>query len=302
MAYSAVPTVNTNDPWSASDHNTYVKDNFAYFKALTDKLVGVCITPQFRLSLTTGDPIGTNTSGGTLYYVPYNGNAIQLYDGASWQVFASAELSLALSVTAEKNYDVFVDYNGGNPTLRLSSAWTNDTTRADALAYQNGRLVKSGTPAYLFVGTIRASASNTTADSVTQRFVWNMYNRLFRRVMVLNSTAHTYNGAMRLWNNSSTNNLVAFVIGEAQDVQMSFSMAGKTASNGTYMLVKMYVDDADGGLNTAEQTQSYLAQYIQFGAPFIRALSAGYHYAQIKEQSNNNADFYTFQMDFAVMM
>jgi hypothetical protein len=29
MSYSAVPTVATGDNWSASDHNTYVKDNFA---------------------------------------------------------------------------------------------------------------------------------------------------------------------------------------------------------------------------------------------------------------------------------
>jgi len=38
MAYTAVPTVNTGDPWSASDHNTYIKDNLAYLKTETDKL------------------------------------------------------------------------------------------------------------------------------------------------------------------------------------------------------------------------------------------------------------------------
>lgn len=39
MAYTEVPTVNTSDSWSASDHNTYVKDNFIYFKNKTDLLV-----------------------------------------------------------------------------------------------------------------------------------------------------------------------------------------------------------------------------------------------------------------------
>ncbi len=29
MAYNAVPTQNTGDEWSAAEHNTYVKDNFA---------------------------------------------------------------------------------------------------------------------------------------------------------------------------------------------------------------------------------------------------------------------------------
>ena len=39
MAYTAVPTVNTNDSWSASDHNTYIKDNFAYIKSALDATV-----------------------------------------------------------------------------------------------------------------------------------------------------------------------------------------------------------------------------------------------------------------------
>lgn len=30
--YTAVPTVSTGDPWTASDHNTHVQQNFAYFK------------------------------------------------------------------------------------------------------------------------------------------------------------------------------------------------------------------------------------------------------------------------------
>lgn len=38
MAYTAVPTVNTGDPWSASDHNTYIKDNLAYLKTEADKI------------------------------------------------------------------------------------------------------------------------------------------------------------------------------------------------------------------------------------------------------------------------
>jgi len=29
MAYSPLPTVNTGDPWTAANHNTYIRDNFA---------------------------------------------------------------------------------------------------------------------------------------------------------------------------------------------------------------------------------------------------------------------------------
>jgi len=30
MSYTAVPTVATGDPWSAANHNTYIRDNFAW--------------------------------------------------------------------------------------------------------------------------------------------------------------------------------------------------------------------------------------------------------------------------------
>lgn len=43
MAYSVVPTVNTGDTWTAANHNTYVKDNFAYLYARS--------TGRLRMSL-----------------------------------------------------------------------------------------------------------------------------------------------------------------------------------------------------------------------------------------------------------
>lgn len=57
MAYSAVPTVNTNDSWSASDHNTYIKDNLAYLKTETDKL-NVLYSTIVVLSPTTACAVG----------------------------------------------------------------------------------------------------------------------------------------------------------------------------------------------------------------------------------------------------
>jgi hypothetical protein len=143
---------------------------------------GLGFAPQFRLSLTSGNPTDTadKTSSGTVYYTPYGGNAIQLYNGTNWEVFALSELSLALTATVDKNYDIFIDYNAGTPQMILGSAWTDANTRADALAYQNGRLIKSGTAAYLYVGTIRADGTDTTIDSMAKRFVYNHYNKVYK--------------------------------------------------------------------------------------------------------------------------
>ena len=37
-SYTALATVSTGDPWTASDHNIHIKDNFTYFKDLTDDI------------------------------------------------------------------------------------------------------------------------------------------------------------------------------------------------------------------------------------------------------------------------
>ena len=52
MAYTAVPEVNTNDQWSASDHNTYIRDNLAYLKAAADAAASAA-PPKARATATT---------------------------------------------------------------------------------------------------------------------------------------------------------------------------------------------------------------------------------------------------------
>lgn len=37
-SYTAVPTSNTGDTWTAANQNTYLKDNMTYFKDLTDDM------------------------------------------------------------------------------------------------------------------------------------------------------------------------------------------------------------------------------------------------------------------------
>jgi hypothetical protein len=152
-----------------------------------------------RLSLETGVSVSSTdqTAKSTLYLALHNGNQIGLYNGSAWTVVTITELSLALSgLTSGKNYDVFVDYNSGTPQLVLSAAWTNDTTRADALAVQDGIVVKSGSATLRHAGTIRTTGTTTTEDSgggsTTQvggkRFVWNRYNQVERDIKVIDTT------------------------------------------------------------------------------------------------------------------
>lgn len=133
-----------------------------------------------RLTLTSGTPVTTSnvTAAGTLYFTPYKGAQVALYDGSNWRLYTFSEISVSLTLTSGKNYDVFLYDNAGTLTLELSTAWTNDTTRADALTTQNGVQVKSGATTRRYLGTIRASASNQTEDSDSKRYVWNYYNQV----------------------------------------------------------------------------------------------------------------------------
>jgi hypothetical protein len=174
-----------------------------------------------RLTTESGVAISTadRTAQGTLYYTPYAASPwvsrVSLYDGTRWRLYSFSEVSLTLTLTDAKNYDVFLYDAAGTLTLELSAAWTTDSTRADALTTQDGVTVKSGATTRRWVGTIRASGTNTTEDSTAKRLVWNVANRVPRRLSKSSTSGHTYNSASyRAWNNDTANR-VALVQGEA---------------------------------------------------------------------------------------
>jgi len=145
-----------------------------------------------RLTLTSGDPEGNTsvTAGTTLYYSPYNGNDLALYDGTKWINYTFGELPLVLTgLVANTLFDVFAYNNAGTPTLSVT-AWSSATVRATELIRQDGVLVKSGGTGYRYLGTIRTTATaGTCADSKYQRFVWNYYNRINTQGVTYNTNA-----------------------------------------------------------------------------------------------------------------
>lgn len=237
---------------------TYTSGALTTAMALID---GLGFTPQFRLSLTSGNPINLadEAETSTVYYTPYGGTAIQLYNGSAWEVFTLSELSLVLTATVDKNYDIFIDYNAGTPQMVLGSAWTNDTTRADALAYQNGRLVKSGTAAYLYVGTIRANNTDKTINTDSLRYVYNYYNKIQRSSRVYGDSTKT----------------IDFVLGIEETFTASLSGylssgAGAVAGAVGVNLLLSTVGSGDAWLTTEDDTNKIeVPFYIQFTTKFI---------------------------------
>jgi len=190
-----------------------------------------------RLTLESGVAVSTTDQTGktTVYFTPYKGNRIALFDLAAWDTLTFAETSLALgTLTSGKNYDVFGYDNGGTFALELSAAWTNDTTRADALAVQDGVLCKSGALTRRYLGTFRTTSTTTTEDSAGgtttnvggKRFLWNYYNRVERDFGVID-TANSWTYTTNTWRqaNGNAGNKVEFVVGVNEDAVRAVGVA-----------------------------------------------------------------------------
>ena len=95
------------------------------------------------------------TAATTIYYSPYVGNQIPIWNGSSFSILVFPELSLALSASAQASnniYDACVFNNAGNPVAVFGPAWQTSTAGSGArgtgagttqLARQNGILVNA---------------------------------------------------------------------------------------------------------------------------------------------------------------
>lgn len=192
-----------------SDINTYIADNSSgdiseadvrqrfidvtdSMKMAEDPVAGNEATCAFRATLASNTPVTTTDqlAKTTLYVTPMNGNKIGLYTSGAWVVIASAEVSLSLSgFAANTNFDIFGYYSSGNLVLE-ALAWTSDTARATAVALQDGIWVKSGDPTRRLIATIRTTGTiGQCEDSVNNRLVSNVYNRVPRPMNYLPSVA-----------------------------------------------------------------------------------------------------------------
>jgi hypothetical protein len=176
--------------------------------------------PGLRLSAQTGVavPITDQTAVGTLRYTPHVSGTVIYWTGSAWAQATISEISLSLTLTIGKNYDVFVSCTDATTcALSGASAWTTDSTRADALGTQNGVPVLASDHTKLWVGMIRASGTNTTEDSVLNRFVWNTYNRVDRHLTKTDGGTHSLQSQGPREYGNGTTMRANFIVGAVED-------------------------------------------------------------------------------------
>lgn len=206
-----------------------------------------------RLTLTTGVPVtaGDVVAATTVYFTPYRGNYINLYNGSTWDVYSFSQISVAVPAVANQMYDVFIFSNVGTLTLTLA-AWTDDTTRATAIVLQDGIYCQSGTLANRYLGSFRTtSIAGQTEDSVLKRYVYNYYNRVDRALYVTETTAtwlYTVNVYRQA--NGSAANQVEFVCGVIED-QLDVTVSGGASTSSTSRVVSSGIGINSTTVNSA---------------------------------------------------
>lgn len=254
------------------------------------------VIPGGRLTTESGVPVSTSdrTAQSTLYYTPFVHNTVPLWDGAQWKPIKFAETSLALSgLTSGRPYDVFGYLSSGVLALELL-VWTGDTTRATAVTLQDGRYCKSGDKTRLLLGTIYTTGTTTTEDSTANRYVANVYNRQFRQVLhTTNDAGHTYNGAMRAYNNS-TSHRVSFVacIAAAFSGAAGAILSSTTAGQATDLFL---------GYDSATANSDFFGANTNFNTLGVRGGLSGFgiadpgkHYLQLLERSTAGTGSFSF--------
>lgn len=241
-----------------------------------------------RLTTESGVPVSTSdrTAQGTIYFTPHIGDKVSLYDGTRWRLYTFTERSLALTVTADKNYDVFLYDNAGTLTLELSAAWTNDSTRADALTTQDSVFVKSGSTTRRWIGTIRASATNQTEFSLAKRFVWNAQNRVPMPMADYDATSSwTYTLAVWQQANANTANQLAFICGDSTRVSAQAVGTANNSSAGIGRFTGIGVDSTTSPTGVVGTGGAAGNVDVSQTASLDAIVAAGYHYLAWLEYS-----------------
>lgn len=207
----------------------------------------VVTPPQGYLSLnpaSSGTILAADVVAGTaVYYSPFTGNLVPLYNGATMVPTQFSELTLTLvaSHAASQLYDVFVFNNSGTPTIVTGPAWTTPTAGSGARGTGAGTTQLSRVAGYwvnavsmtgrngattytigsnlaTYVGSLFMDGTNGqischVAWGQSRKWgVWNAYNRQRLLLQAGDATASwSYNtAAIRPSNNASTNSLTVF--------------------------------------------------------------------------------------------
>lgn len=267
--------------------------------------------PQGRLTLTSATPVLTSgvTAGTAVYYTPFVGNLVPIYNGSSMIPTEFSELTLTLSASHALStlYDVFVFSNSGVLTLATGPAWTVSTAgscargtgaatteltrvkglyvnavsmtgRNGATTYSIGANLATYLGSIFIDGTAGQITCHTAYGQSRKWGVWNAYNRVPIMLKAGDSTgswAYTTN-TVRAANGSSANSVTIFsgLAEEPYDLSTTAMLIGTMTVNQTLK------GDIGIGYNSTTATSG------KIGHASVINSNAAQHAAQIALEAN----------------
>ena len=254
------------------------------------------IVAQGRLSLSSTLPVPAAdvTGATTIYYLPFTGSKISLWDSTHSAIITDSigtGVSIALTGQGAGMYDVYASDATGSGTVTLSLVgWSSTTSRAPATALAYGThlncLIASGTETSRYLGSVYLYGTGTTEDTAGDRALWNYYNRVGRAgvASVAGSWGYT-TGAWRASNGNVTNGQgrISYVVGVTEEgISTSFCETISTSIVG-YCGIAL---DVTNSPSVYQQTQSSSGTVTLSMAPSINIAypAVGYHFIQAIEQ------------------
>lgn len=272
--------------------------------------------PQGRLTLTTAVPVMTSSvaSAATIYYTPYQGDMLPIYDGTYMVPTTFSELSQSTTDTTKnpaaigvsKVNDWFVWNDGG--TIRLSHGpdWTSDTARSAGTAlvlvngiYLNNASITNGPAASrgTYVGTTRSDGSSrlnwivggfASGGTAGNLAVWNSYNRVpVTAVIGDTTTSWTYGvaGTWRAANNSATMRC-SMVRGLDVDQVYAEYCAVVAPGSATSPTAGIGLDSTTVFSGTSGFATTAASTNVQISGKYSGIAGLGYHYVSALEYNS----------------
>jgi len=273
----------------------------------------------------TSDAVGATS----VYYTPYQGNIVPIYNGANIDSYSFSQLTMALSGTNQLSgmvYDLFIFLYSGVVVIGAGPAWSSTTSRGTGsgttqLAMVDGlwtnaylMTLTNGTTTYsniavgkaTYVGSVYMTANGQTtmqfepagAGGGTNNVLglYNAYNRVLTSSRSIDATADwlctttVFQAA-----NSSNNNRINWLDGLQQsfvfaEYQVQASCTTSGGTNVAYVAI---------GLDSTTSAQSSVFGDTVAATMSIRAASdilpqLGFHYVQALEMGPGGAGTYYF--------
>jgi hypothetical protein len=293
---------------------------------------GLNITPQGRLTLSSTLPVMTAdaTAQTSVYYLPYVGNVVPIYDGSVMQIKTiGAGLTMTLNTSNQlsgKVYDLFVFLNSGTVTIGAGPAWSSTTSRGTGAGTTELQLIngtwsnkvsidlKNSSTTYsaitanqaTYVGSVYCTANGQTGMTFKPSAasggsngilaVYNAYNRIrCFSVSRDSNTAYTYATATWRSMDNNANNRVTWLDGLQQTpVRSILTQAISSNTLDAVSFIGTNLDATSGAPGVQAEFQcARVSVYAQPTASENFAPQIGLHFVQAMEFVNSGTSTFS---------